>query len=241
MQERTRQILIFSLVFIFFAQTCFVYTDPAGRSMPPLSEKARQGQKIWLRKNCQSCHQIFGFGGFLGPDLTNAASRIGKERLKQILSVGSGQMPAFHLDAQQRENMHQFLLEINQTGIGQLRPEKNWNPLETMEQFLETSNALQKRGFSLMKSNSCLSCHLPNHQSIMKAPDLTTVLSLRSPNEIKYILENGIPEKGMPKFFHLEEKDIQALLAWLKILEKNHVHFLKSKSSPSSLPWFEYE
>ena len=71
MSIRARQGLMLALVCAFVAQTWLVYADPAGKRTP-LSPLAARGRALWHRRNCQSCHQIYGFGGFLGPDLTNA-------------------------------------------------------------------------------------------------------------------------------------------------------------------------
>ena len=66
MNVRARKRSMIGLVLIFFVQTWFVYTDPAGRRTPALSREATLGQKVWHDHNCQSCHQLYGFGGFLG-------------------------------------------------------------------------------------------------------------------------------------------------------------------------------
>ena len=89
-----RKLLIFCLVAIFAVQTWLVYSDPAGKDAT-LSPLASAGQTVWRENNCQSCHQLFGFGGFLGPDLTNAIGALSTERLDSVLTIGSGQMPAF--------------------------------------------------------------------------------------------------------------------------------------------------
>ena len=91
---RARKSLMLGLVGIFLVQTWMVYTDPVGREAAPLTAEASRGQEVWHRYNCQSCHQLYGFGGFLGPDLTNAARHLTDERLDSVLTDGSEIMPA---------------------------------------------------------------------------------------------------------------------------------------------------
>jgi hypothetical protein len=69
------------------------------------------------------CHQLWGQGGFLGPDLTNAASRVDSARLHSLLTVGSGQMPALRLSDEDVAAMAAFLRAIDRPdlGRGQLR------------------------------------------------------------------------------------------------------------------------
>ena len=109
------------LVAAFIFQTWLVYADGTGRETPPLSALATRGQDLWLENNCQSCHQIYGFGGFLGPDLTNAASSLTDARLRLILVSGAGRMPAFGFGDEDRSALKQFLVELDRTGIGQAR------------------------------------------------------------------------------------------------------------------------
>ncbi|MCH7870146.1 MAG: c-type cytochrome, partial [Planctomycetes bacterium] len=45
---------------------------------------AKSGLAIWRENNCQACHQIYGYGGFLGPDLTNLMDRRPDEDWKYI-------------------------------------------------------------------------------------------------------------------------------------------------------------
>ena len=61
------------LALCFVSQTYLVYADPTETRVLEGEELA--GRRVWLANNCQACHQLYGFGGFLGPDLTNAASR----------------------------------------------------------------------------------------------------------------------------------------------------------------------
>ena len=49
------------------------------------------GKLIWQKYNCQSCHQIYSLGGYLGPDLTNVYSKYNKseEVLKHFFKGGT--------------------------------------------------------------------------------------------------------------------------------------------------------
>ena len=58
-----------------FGPSCSAYDTPV--RTPPLDDLARAGRALWHDHNCQTCHQIYGFGGFLGPDVTNGAQRLG--------------------------------------------------------------------------------------------------------------------------------------------------------------------
>ncbi len=78
----TRRTMVVALALAFVVQTGLVYTDDTADNLPSLSEEAQEGWWLWHHHNCQSCHQFFGYGGFLGPDLTNAADRLTDERLQ---------------------------------------------------------------------------------------------------------------------------------------------------------------
>ena len=95
--EAAKQGLVVALVACFVIQSCLVYFDPS--PAPGLTNAARQGRRIWHTHNCQSCHQLYGFGGFLGPDLTNATERLTPARLEHLLTVGSREMPAWSASA----------------------------------------------------------------------------------------------------------------------------------------------
>ncbi|MCZ6597955.1 MAG: hypothetical protein O7B99_09975, partial [Planctomycetota bacterium] len=63
------------LVVCFLGVSVVAYTDhPRVSAGPPLDELERAGLAVWRENNCQACHQVYGFGGFHGPDLTNRVS-----------------------------------------------------------------------------------------------------------------------------------------------------------------------
>lgn len=241
---RSRQWLFGGLIGIFFVQTWLVYSDPTGRAAPALSPAAARGQRIWRAHNCQSCHQIYGFGGFLGPDLTNAADSLTEARVDLVLTEGSGQMPAFHLEQDEREAVLRFLTEVDRTGVGVAR----LGPKLPVDELLR--NVVGDRplpGLAVMRKQKCLSCHLPNHGSPVRAPDLTTVLERLGRDKVAATLRNGVPGTLMPKFpfTDAERGELLALLAWLGE-NRDRVARAFEVTRPEggsllSLPWFEYE
>ena len=254
MSIRARQVMFLSLLAAFLVQTYWVYSDPTGRANPPLSDLARKGRGIWLGHGCQTCHQIHGFGGFLGPDLTNAVERLTDSRLETVLTVGAGQMPAFGLDAQQRRAIAQFLEELNETGIGHLPPLVRVEALAVLAQGVERGagteggalTELESKGRDVLYAQKCIGCHLPNPATEHKGTDLTTLIGKLQRDGVKGILSVGIPAKGMPRF-NLTAEEIDALLAFLSWLgahaEEVHAAFRDAapKAEPFDLPWFEYE
>ena len=102
-----------------------LYTgETAQTNTPPLSEEALKGQELWQQNNCIACHQIYGLGGYLGPDLTNIASnpKKGIEYAKAFFNSGIKAMPKFNFSEKEQNQLAEFLKEIDQTGY---YPNKN--------------------------------------------------------------------------------------------------------------------
>jgi nitric oxide reductase subunit C len=81
---------------------------------------AGEGRLVWQRYNCQSCHQLYGLGGYLGPDLTNLTSSPGKDEnyLRAMILSGSDQMPSFKLNDEEMKLLIQFLYDVDKSGDG---------------------------------------------------------------------------------------------------------------------------
>lgn len=79
---------------------------------------AMDGQLVWQKHNCQSCHQIYGLGGYLGPDLTNFLSDTLKSELvlRAMLKNGVRQMPKFNMNEKEIDNLIAFLKSTNASG-----------------------------------------------------------------------------------------------------------------------------
>jgi nitric oxide reductase subunit C len=82
------------------------------------SKVASEGRLVWQKYNCQSCHQLYGLGGYLGPDLTYIYSAPGKGEIviKALVKSGTTQMPSFNLTIEEETNLLQFLKSTDASG-----------------------------------------------------------------------------------------------------------------------------
>ncbi|MFC5269776.1 c-type cytochrome [Adhaeribacter terreus] len=120
MPERNfpRHRLIYTVLIIVFAVfSGFVYTQavPETNAVNP---KAVHGKTLWQQHNCSSCHQLYGLGGYLGPDLTNTLSTKGKGKnyAAAIMKNGTQVMPNFHLNDTEIEALLAFLEHADESG-----------------------------------------------------------------------------------------------------------------------------
>lgn len=249
----SKKVLLAVLVVSFAVQTGLVYSDDVDIR---LSEDAVQGRKLFHDGTCQVCHQLWGQGGFLGPDLTNAASRVDPTRLASLLTVGSGQMPAFGYDEQQIDFMRAFLEEIDRpdVGRGQLRlgdPGAGTTPQAAFDATVEAAGppASAMAGFRTFRSGICVSCHYPFQTSIVGAPDLSTVVERLDDDEIREVLTVGRPAVGMPPPAPaLSDQEQDGLVDYFHWLAEHRAGLMAASEERQSnrsfdwrrLPWWEY-
>jgi nitric oxide reductase subunit C len=250
MRIAQRKALMAGLFAAFVGQTWMVYTDPAGAASTPLSPLALRGRQIWHAHNCQLCHQIYGFGGFIGPDLTNAASRLTRARLDEVLTVGNRQMPAFHFDRDRIDAIEAYLRALDGTGIGQAR---NRIPpsAAAIERAIDAHAASvplpddAARGRAMFASR-CVSCHTLFRATPLGpflAADLTSVRQRASDAEIRRTMTEGRVLKGMPPSGLRDDQqgEMLAFFTWLG----EHRDALRARLGDAgqtvTLPWFEYK
>lgn len=114
----------FYLAFMVFLITVFslynftIYTNENSKYTTVLSKKAMDGQTLWQQNNCSSCHQLYGLGGYLGPDLTNvfSAKEKGPDYINAYLNSGIKTMPQFNFSEKEKEALVIFLKEVDQSG-----------------------------------------------------------------------------------------------------------------------------
>lgn len=111
-------------VFLILCASFLVYS--LSIYLTPLSEKessgeqklAGKGRLIWQKYNCQACHQLYGLGGYLGPDLTNTIShpKKGEVLIRAMIKSGTKQMPVYNLPENELRALIAFLKMTDASG-----------------------------------------------------------------------------------------------------------------------------
>ncbi len=127
MNYKSNRIIFASLVLTFFAYSYMVYTSGTenDNGVSFSNEQSKRGKLIFQNYNCVACHQIYGMGGYMGPDITNviSANNKGPEYVRTFLQSGSRRMPDFHLNENELNDLIAYLSYIDKTGIS---PVKNF-------------------------------------------------------------------------------------------------------------------
>lgn len=106
-----------TLCLAFIPYSAYVYTRGTETShSAPMNEQARHGQQLFQDHNCIACHQFYGLGGYMGPDLTNVVSNKGSAYARAFLMSGTLRMPNFNLDETELDAMLAFLEFVDTTG-----------------------------------------------------------------------------------------------------------------------------
>ena len=107
--------ILAALALLFAVHNYSVYGEGSNVKM---DSQALRGQTLWQKNNCAACHQFYGLGGYLGPDLTNVASAPGKgpKYIKAMLSAGVGAMPVFNFSPDEQASIIAFLSHVDKTG-----------------------------------------------------------------------------------------------------------------------------
>jgi nitric oxide reductase subunit C len=87
-----------------------------------------RGKHIWETRNCIGCHTLLGEGAYFAPELGNVYKRRGPDFIKAWMQAqptgapGRRQMPQFHLNDEQLNDLVEFLKWTN--GVDT----QNWPP-----------------------------------------------------------------------------------------------------------------
>ena len=106
------------ILFLIYSILVYVYSDQHEQGIRP-SGAAYAGWMVWQEHNCHACHQLYGLGGYMGPDLTNIAADEIKGQpayLKVLIKYGSANMPDFHLSDLEANQLIAFLKWVNDSG-----------------------------------------------------------------------------------------------------------------------------
>lgn len=120
---RWRSGVLVLLVLAFVANTVAIYAGlfDGRRSVP--DQAAMRGRGLWQAHNCQACHQLFGLGGYMGPDLTNIVRVRDDARLRTFIRYGTGRMPAHALPDSAITDLVAYLRWVDRHGTSQVPAE----------------------------------------------------------------------------------------------------------------------
>jgi nitric oxide reductase subunit C len=127
MLTSTKRFIFWTLISLFLIHSFLVYTvgTCVDRGEGLMTEDAKNGKLIYQKFNCTACHQIYGLGGYMGPDLTNVMSKPGGELyVRAFLQNGTVRMPNFHMDENEMASLVAYLKYVDKTGIS---PVKKFN------------------------------------------------------------------------------------------------------------------
>ncbi len=110
-------LIFFILILSFLLYSLFVYTAGTEVSEIKANQDAIEGKLIFQKYNCTSCHQIYGLGGYIGPDLTTTMSQKGKEEIysRAIMKSGTKRMPDFKLNDTEINLLIEYFKHLDQT------------------------------------------------------------------------------------------------------------------------------
>jgi len=106
---------VFAILFLtYMSYSTWVYTMGTNRASE-MSVRQQYGKQLYQDYNCQSCHQLFGLGGFLGPELTTVISDKNRGELyaKVLLENGAIRMPDFHFSPAQVDAILDYLKYVD--------------------------------------------------------------------------------------------------------------------------------
>lgn len=81
-----------------------------------MTETERYGAQVFQQYNCVACHQFYGLGGYMGPDLTNAISNRGEAVARAFITAGTAAMPNLGLTPAEVDAVVAYLAFVDKTG-----------------------------------------------------------------------------------------------------------------------------
>ena len=111
-------IIVIILFAAYAAYSSWVYTKGTELAKPLIyTEQQQKGKQLWQQNNCISCHQLYGLGGFIGPDLTHVISdkNRGKALAVAMMKNGNNVMPNFQFKDEDVNSLVSYLTYIDST------------------------------------------------------------------------------------------------------------------------------
>jgi nitric oxide reductase subunit C len=111
-----------SLFVTYLVYSIIVYTKGTEKDISiSAAERSniKKGSHLFQKYNCTSCHQLYGLGGYLGPELTTAYSdpARGELYMKVFLKAGGRRMPNYHFKDEEINALISFLKYVDESAI----------------------------------------------------------------------------------------------------------------------------
>lgn len=122
------KIVIFTLLFItYLAYSIVVYTRGTEKKSvagPDELQAIKKGSLLFQQYNCTACHQLYGLGGYLGPELTTAYSdpARGEMYMRTFLKAGGRRMPNYHFKDEDINALIRFLKLVDESAVTYKKP-----------------------------------------------------------------------------------------------------------------------
>lgn len=115
--DKAKLLVFLTLLTAFSVYSTLLYINlPATATSKQCNTDALRGKQLWQAHNCNACHQVYGLGGYLGPDLTNVYSKKGTAYITAFLKNGTAIMPNFHLSPEEIKSLLSYLQHIDASG-----------------------------------------------------------------------------------------------------------------------------
>ena len=120
-----------SLFFVLLFTALIVDTEkriPERSKAAEITPAVVRGKHIWETRNCIGCHTLLGEGAYFAPELGNVYKRRSGDFIKAWMKAqptgapGRRQMPQFHLNDQQLDDLVEFLKWTNGVNTEQWPP-----------------------------------------------------------------------------------------------------------------------
>jgi len=110
--------IILCTMFIIYSFSIYLIPLNVDKVVNFDKKKANAGKIVWQKHNCQNCHQLYGLGGYLGPDLTNVYSNPtkGEKVIRALIKSGVKQMPKFSINEEGISSLIEFLKSVDASG-----------------------------------------------------------------------------------------------------------------------------
>jgi nitric oxide reductase subunit C len=115
------KVIVFaSLFFCYIIYSCIIFTkgtDDNTNIQPDETVSIQKGKNLFQQHNCIACHQIYGLGGYLGPELTTDYSNAAKGEMymKAFLQAGGQRMPNFFFQKDEIDDIIHYLKYVDAT------------------------------------------------------------------------------------------------------------------------------